>query len=174
MNTAMTTAVIPSPAVDVDKIWQLLDSVMDPEIPVLSLVDLGVVRDVVATEQEIEVVITPTYSGCPAMRMMEESILTKLFGNGFEHVKVTRVLSPPWTTDWLTADGRRKLLDYGIVPPAEAAGSKRALWDDEPALRCPRCESERTHCVSVFGSTPCKSLYRCEECLEPFEYFKCL
>jgi ring-1,2-phenylacetyl-CoA epoxidase subunit PaaD len=174
MNPAMTTAVGPTPAVDVDKIWQLLGSVMDPEIPVLSLVDLGVVRDVVATENEVEVVITTTYSGCPAMRMMEDSIVTELRGSGFERVTVKRVLFPPWTTDWITVDGRRKLLEYGIVPPARAAGSKRALWDEELALQCPRCASERTRCISDFGSTPCKALYRCEECLEPFEYFKCL
>ena len=174
MSAVMTTAASPAPVVDMGRIWRLLGSVMDPEIPVLSLVDLGVVRDVIANANELEVVITPTYSGCPAMRVMEEGIVKQLHDNGYEHVQVKRVLSPPWTTDWITAEGRRKLLEYGIVPPAGAAGSKRALWDDEPALRCPRCESERTRCVSVFGSTPCKALYRCEECLEPFEYFKCL
>jgi len=170
----MTTAARPTPVVERDGIWRLLGSVMDPEIPVLSLVDLGVVRDVTVTDQEVEVVITPTYSGCPAMRVMEKSILTALRGSGFECVQVKRVLSPPWTTDWITADGRRKLLEYGIAPPARASDSKRALWDEEPGLRCPRCESEHTRCVSDFGSTPCKALYRCEDCLEPFEYFKCL
>ena len=174
MSAVMTTAASPAPVVEMGRIWRLLGSVMDPEIPVLSLVDLGVVRDVIASGNELEVVITPTYSGCPAMRVMEEGIVKQLHDNGYEHVQVKRVLSPPWTTDWITAEGRRKLLEYGIVPPAGAAGSKRALWDEGPGLRCPRCESERTCCVSDFGSTPCKALYRCEDCLEPFEYFKCL
>ena len=151
----------------------LLQSVADPEIPVLSVIDLGIVRDVRVSREGVEVSVAPTYTGCPATEVIEQMIAAKLERNGFENVTIKRVLSPPWTTDWLTESGRRKLADYGIAPPAGRAG-KRSLLASELRIHCPRCSTDRTTRVSEFGSTPCKASYKCDQCLEPFEYFKCL
>ena len=152
----------------------LLESVTDPEVPVLTVNDLGIIRDVrLAEDGALEVVITPTYSGCPAMGVIEINIRAALQEGGFENVRVVTVLSPAWTTDWLSADGRRKLLEYGIAPPAEASLDKKALFGERKALVCPHCGSLETEMISQFGSTACKALFRCRECLEPFDYFKC-
>ncbi|MBA1147461.1 phenylacetate-CoA oxygenase subunit PaaJ [Ectothiorhodospiraceae bacterium WFHF3C12] len=151
-----------------------LETVTDPEIPVLTIADLGILQDVHVTEDGVEVVITPTYSGCPAMRTIEENIVEVLGRHGVDDVRVTTRISPPWTTDWLSEEGRRKLLAYGIAPPAEQSTSKKALFGTSPVIACPQCGSTRTSRISEFGSTACKALYRCEDCLEPFDYFKCI
>lgn len=156
------------------EIWRLLEEVKDPEIPVLSVVDLGIVRQVKCSDIEVEVLITPTYSGCPAMNTIEVDILEALRAEGYSGPKVTTVLSPAWTTDWLSEAGKDKLLRFGIAPPRGGAPSKRALFVDRGPIQCPRCQSERTERVSEFGSTACKALYRCIDCREPFDYFKCI
>ena len=156
------------------EIWTLLEDVTDPEIPVLTVADLGVLREVRAEAGAVEVVITPTYSGCPAMNTIESDIQRRLEDAGYREVKVTTVLAPAWTTDWLSEAGRAKLAGFGIAPPAEASGSKRALFGEEPVVACPHCGSQNTECVSQFGSTACKAQYRCRACLEPFDYFKCI
>jgi len=154
------------------EIWQWLADVPDPEIPVVSVVDLGMVRDVRVSGAGVEVDVAPTYSGCPATEVIEDSIVAKLRSEGLDDVTVRRVLSPPWTTDWISDAGRQKLRAYGIAPPAAAAGKRELLG--RPAVRCPRCNAEQTTLVSEFGSTACKASYKCGECLEPFEYFKCI
>ena len=156
-----------------DKVWQLLEQVSDPEIPVLSIIDLGIVREVKLDNNEVEVVITPTYSGCPAMDMIAVNIKASLQEVGIDPVKVTTVLSPAWTTDWMSEEGRHKLKEYGIAPPLKGAYDKSALFGAERVVPCPHCNSSNTHMVSLFGSTACKSLYKCNVCLEPFDYFKC-
>ena len=155
-------------------IWQLLENVHDPEIPVLSVVDLGVIRSIVQTDDGVELKITPTYSGCPAMNTIAQDIRQCLENAGFASVKVNMVLSPAWTTDWLSERGKQKLLEYGIAPPVEPLASSKALCGAEPQVSCPQCQSTHTTMLSLFGSTACKALYRCEDCLEPFDYFKCL
>ena len=155
-----------------DEILRWLGQVPDPEIPVLSITDLGIVRDVEIGER-VTVALAPTYSGCPATEVIEKSVLDALQDHGIDDVEIKRVLSPPWTTDWITEEGRDKLRDYGIAPPERGAG-KRALLRGERQVACPRCASIATERVSEFGSTACKASYRCSECLEPFEYFKCI
>jgi ring-1,2-phenylacetyl-CoA epoxidase subunit PaaD len=148
--------------------------VCDPEIPVLTLNDLGVIRNVeVSRDGSIEIAITPTYSGCPAMRVMELDLQTALMKAGFEKARIKTILSPAWTTDWMSKEGREKLLAYGIAPPA-AKASRRALFGQDVSLACPRCASTQTVEISEFGSTACKSLWRCQSCLEPFDAFKCI
>jgi ring-1,2-phenylacetyl-CoA epoxidase subunit PaaD len=159
---------------NVEDVWQVLHDVKDPEIPVLSVVNLGIVRAVELKGDDLEVVITPTYSGCPAMNMIEADVRETLKRCGFPDAKVTTVLSPAWTTDWITEEGRDKLRAYGIAPPEQASGSKLALFGVQPDIACPRCSSTATEMVSEFGSTACKALYRCNSCLEPFDYFKCI
>lgn len=155
-------------------VWRLLAEVPDPEIPVLNVVELGVIRYVrSADERQVEVGVSPTYTGCPATEVIQRSIKDKLQSAGFDPVKVTSVLAPPWTSDWLTESAREKLKDYGIAPPQHAVGNPRHLFR-EPNVPCPRCASSQTQRVSEFASTPCKALYRCRACLEPFEYFKCI
>ncbi|MCA1413621.1 phenylacetate-CoA oxygenase subunit PaaJ [Bradyrhizobium sp. NBAIM20] len=151
--------------------WDAAASVVDPEIPVLSIADLGVLRDVVLDGDHVEVAITPTYSGCPAMNMIALEIEVALERAGFRHARVRTVLSPAWTTDWLTEDGRKKLCAYGIAPP-QAASSRRALFGAQ-TVACPQCGSDKTELLSEFGSTSCKALWRCKACREPFDYFKC-
>lgn len=155
------------------QVWLWLEEVADPEIPVLSVVDLGIVRDVRAGDDGVEVDVAPTYSGCPATEVIERSIVEHLERRGLQSVRIRRRLSPPWTTDWISAAGRKKLREYGIAPPSGSA-DKRELRAVRPIVNCPRCGSAETALVSQFGSTPCKAAYRCESCLEPFEYFKCL
>ena len=155
-------------------VYELLAAVPDPEIPVLSVLDLGIVRHVdVRRDGSVEVGITPTYSGCPATPMIKTDILAALAGAGIRATAVD-VLAPAWSSDWLSEAGRRKLEAWGIAPPTQAVASPRALVYADPAVACPRCHSMATERVSEFGSTPCKALYRCTACLEPFDYFKCL
>lgn len=161
------------PAVS-QEIWDVLRNVTDPEIPVLSVTDMGIVRDVVQTPDAIEVSITPTYSGCPAMDAIGKDILRALTEKGFKNVSVKQVLSPAWTTDWITDEGKRKLEEYGIAPPTESTAEKSVLFGEHKAVRCPRCKSEHTTMISNFGSTACKALWKCEDCKEPFDYFKCI
>ena len=152
----------------------LLSAVCDPEVPVLTIEDLGIVRGLYLLEDgTLEVVITPTYSGCPAMNVIEINIRAALQEGGFDPVKVTTVLSPAWTTDWLSEAGRSKLEAFGIAPPAERSADKKALLGEKRIIACPHCGSDNTEMISQFGSTACKSLFRCLDCLEPFDYFKC-
>jgi len=157
-----------------ERVYAILGTVPDPEIPVLSVLDLGVIRHVLAApDGSVEVGVTPTYSGCPATPMIKADILRALEEAGIRATAVD-VLSPPWTSDWLSAEGRRKLEAYGIAPPATSVASLRAMLQADPIVACPRCHSRETERISEFGSTPCKALYRCTDCLEPFDYFKCL
>jgi ring-1,2-phenylacetyl-CoA epoxidase subunit PaaD len=151
--------------------WDVAGGVVDPEIPVLTIADLGVLREVTVSEGRIEVTITPTYSGCPAMNMIALEIELALERAGFRGSKIRTVLSPAWTTDWMSEDGRRKLREYGIAPPL-ASSSRRALFGVEQVV-CPQCGSPNTEVLSEFGSTSCKALWRCKSCREPFDYFKC-
>jgi ring-1,2-phenylacetyl-CoA epoxidase subunit PaaD len=151
--------------------WTVAAAVVDPEIPVLTIADLGVLRDVSLRDGRIEVAITPTYSGCPAMNMIALEIELALERAGFAEPLVRTVLSPAWTTDWMSEEGRRKLRDYGVAPPLPAS-SRRALFGVQ-AVACPQCSSENTELLSEFGSTSCKALWRCKSCREPFDYFKC-
>jgi ring-1,2-phenylacetyl-CoA epoxidase subunit PaaD len=159
---------------DIDNIYKLLESVKDPEIPVLSVRDLGILRNVeIEDDGKVVVTITPTYSGCPAMDTIEREVKEKLEGAGLE-VEVKTQISPAWTTDWMTKEGRKKREQYGIAPPAETTADKASLLGKKKTIRCPRCKSENTKLISQFGSTACKALYRCEDCDEPFDYFKCI
>ncbi len=155
-------------------ILRILEEVCDPEIPVLTIQDLGIIRDVVVKDNgAVEVVITPTYSGCPAMNAIEVHIRAVLQEHGIEPVTVTTVLTPAWTTDWITGRGRQKLLEFGIAPPQKSSADKSALFEEARNIPCPQCGSCHTEMISQFGSTACKALYRCLDCREPFDYFKC-
>lgn len=150
--------------IDKAQVHEWLAEVLDPEVPALSIVDLGIVREVeVSAADVVTVTLTPTYSGCPATEVIETSVTEALNSRGIGNVCIKRVLSPPWTTDWITAEGREKLRRYGIAPPSPSL-----------TIACPQCESLNTERVSEFGSTACKASWRCCDCLEPFEYFKCL
>lgn len=140
----------------------------------LTVVDLGVVRAVDLSGKNPLVKITPTYSGCPAMNEIEQNILAKLKAEGLENVKVKTVLSPPWTTDWMTDKGKQKLREYGIAPPEGSSEDKSVLFGKPKQVQCPHCKSKNTELVSQFGSTACKALHRCLDCREPFDYFKCI
>lgn len=153
-------------------VWDTLSRVPDPEIPILSIVDLGIVRFVRWRQGALHVGITPTYSGCPATEVIRRSIVAALEAVGHSGVVLEEVLAPAWTSDWLTAEGRAKLLEFGIAPPAAALTNPRRLL--RATIACPRCGSLATTQISEFGSTPCKAHYRCEECREPFDYFKCI
>ncbi len=162
------------PTLTTADIWAVLEAVSDPEIPVLTVTDLGIVRDVKLHDDGLtEIVITPTYSGCPAMNTIEVNIRAVLEEHGVAPVKVTTVLQPAWTTDWMTERGRQKLLAYGIAPPVNGTADKGALFAEQPEVACPQCGSVHTELVSQFGSTACKAMYRCLDCREPFDYFKC-
>ncbi len=150
------------------EIWTLLEEVTDPEVPVLSVLDLGIVRKVNVDKTGVEVIITPTYSGCPAMDMISMNIKLHLVSNGYKNVKITPILSPAWTTDWMTEAGKRKLKEYGIAPPGTRSDASAELF-----IECPQCHSHDTKLLSQFGSTACKALYQCNVCKEPFDYFKC-
>jgi ring-1,2-phenylacetyl-CoA epoxidase subunit PaaD len=156
-----------------DKVWEWLEAVPDPEIPVLSVIDLGIVRQVTVSADGVEISVAPTYSGCPATEVIEKSIVDCLIDRGVGNVEIKRVLSPPWTTAWISDAGRDKLRAYGIAPPQDDTG-KRAILDAVRTIACPRCKETTTTLVSEFGSTPCKASYKCDACLEPFEYFKCI
>ena len=164
------------------QIWDWLSRVPDPEIPVISRTDLGIIRDVEWDRDTLVVTVTPTYSGCPATSAINLDIERALRDRGVEKIRLERRISPPWTTDWISAEGRRKLHDYGIAPPVDGTAADgrlagriaRLSGKADPTIACPRCGSTRTEKVSQFGSTPCKASYRCRDCLEPFDYFKCI
>lgn len=159
--------------VDAAQIRSYLEEVSDPEIPVLTIIDLGVVQQIIYQDQQWVVELTPTYSGCPAMQQIETDILHKLKEKGLANATVKHVLSPAWTTDWISEEGRQKLRLYGIAPPVNEP-DKTALFAEPPRVSCPKCNSKDTRMVSLFGSTACKAQYQCNVCLEPFDYFKCL
>ena len=156
-----------------EEIYSWLEEVSDPEVPVLSIIDLGVVRNVSFENNAWQITFTPTYSGCPAMQTMEEEILLKLKERGLSTVKILTTLSPAWTTDWLSENGRKKLKAYGIAPP-EDEQDKSLLFSSPTIVPCPVCNSKNTRLISQFGSTACKAHYQCSACQEPFDYFKCL
>lgn len=147
-----------------DEVWQWLDAVPDPEIPVISIVDLGIVRNVAWDGPTLEIAVTPTYSGCPATSVIAIDIETAMRERGIDDIRIKTQISPTWSTDWLTARGRSKLEQYGIAPPRAAGGPER----------CPHCNATDVEKISQFGSTPCKAQWRCRDCLEPFDYFKCI
>ena len=154
----------PDRAPGTEAVWEVLDRVPDPEIPVISVTDLGIVRDVAWRGDTLEITVTPTYSGCPATRVIARDIEAALRAVGHDKLRIATRIAPPWTTDWMSARGRARLRDYGIAPP-EPGGTPAA---------CPRCGGDRLSRVSQFGSTPCKAHWRCDDCLEPFDYFKCI
>ncbi len=164
----------------VEQVWTWLADVADPEIPVISVVDLGIVRQVAFDGAACVVTITPTYSGCPAMQVIADAVTEALRAHGLAEVRLVNQLSPAWTTDWMSESGKAKLAGYGIAPPAQQVidisalshGVKRGATS-APAVACPRCGSLHTSLTSQFGSTPCKALYKCLDCREPFDYFKC-
>ncbi len=153
-----------------EEIIHILSEVTDPEIPVLSISDLGILRGVEVSDEKIKIQITPTYSGCPAMDTIQEDIRSSLAKHGLENVEISQVLSPAWTSEWMSESGKQKLRDYGIAAPAAQGCSMNG--DDQPES-CPHCHSENIELISRFASTACKALYRCLDCLEPFDYFKC-
>jgi ring-1,2-phenylacetyl-CoA epoxidase subunit PaaD len=157
--------------------WAVLQTVLDPEVPVVSVCELGIVRDVLLQDDGLQVVLTPTYSGCPATELIESNVVAALVAAGLGPVSVTLQRAPAWTTDWISAEGRAKLRDYGIAPPGPALADEGVVMQfmprrQAPALDCPRCGSANTERISAFGSTACKALYRCLACKEPFEHFK--
>ncbi|MFL5739699.1 MAG: 1,2-phenylacetyl-CoA epoxidase subunit PaaD [Flavisolibacter sp.] len=159
--------------IEKEAIWQFLEEVKDPEIPVISVIDLGIVRSVDTSGEEIKIVITPTYSGCPAMDVIRMDIRLKLMEKGFKNVSIEQQLSPAWTTDWMSEEGKKKLQDYGIAPPNPRQQFCTSEMFREEAVSCPRCHSFHTQLISQFSSTACKALYRCLDCQESFDYFKC-
>ena len=160
--------------ISIQKIWSILETVTDPEIPALTVTDLGIIRDVKLNEDEVEVIITPTYTGCPAMDMITMNIRLALLEQGYNKIKITSVLSPAWTTDWMSEAGKKKLKAYGIAPPnPKQVVCDTKLFAEQEAIQCPHCDSYHTKLISQFGSTACKALYQCEDCKEPFDYFKC-
>lgn len=171
-----------TPQPDLAEIWRWLSEVPDPEIPVISLTDLGIIRDVAWREDTLVVTVTPTYSGCPATTVINLDIEAALRARGIGKLRLERQLSPPWTTDWLTEAGREKLRAYGIAPPVDGTAADgrlagrvaRLAGGTNLTIACPRCGSTRTERISQFGSTPCKASWRCTDCLEPFDYFKCI
>jgi ring-1,2-phenylacetyl-CoA epoxidase subunit PaaD len=170
-------------AIEEQKIWALLEEVKDPEVPVLSILDLGIVRDIKVSSTgvpplggqgaAVSITITPTYSGCPAMDVISMDIRLKLIEKGYRNVTIQQSLSPAWTTDWMTEEGKRKLKEYGIAPPNPKQQFCTTEMFREEAVECPRCNSYHTELISQFASTACKSMYRCLDCKEAFDYFKC-
>ena len=165
----------------VEQVWSWLGEVPDPEIPVISLTDLGIIRDVAYEGETLVVTVTPTYSGCPATSVINFEIDKRLRAGGVTDLRLERQLTPPWTTDWIAPEARAALKAYGIAPPIDGtaadgvlAGRIARLAGENLAVECPRCGSTHTEMVSRFGSTPCKAAYRCRDCLEPFDYFKCI
>ncbi len=162
-----------APHTDLSKVKEAIASITDPEIPVLSVYDLGVIHDVKITGETVHIELMPTYSGCPAMDTIATDISLALAEIKYL-TKINLILSPPWSTDRITDEGRKKLEEYGIATPLSESADKRALLDGEKIVKCPQCGSTSTGLISQFGSTACKALFKCEDCLEPFDYFKCL
>jgi len=160
--------------IDRNQIIEILKGVSDPEIPVLTIEDLGILRDASVDEEgKVTVQITPTYTGCPAMDMIRVNIKAALQEHGINDVDVIQSLNPIWTTDWITEDGKQKLKEYGIAPPVEQTTDKSFINGEKKIVPCPQCDSKNTELVSLFGSTACKAFYKCLDCKEPFDYFKC-
>jgi len=155
------------------EIWYLLQEVKDPEVPVLSVIDLGIVRDVKINNDTINIIITPTYSGCPAMDVISMDIRLKLIEKGYRNISVQQQLSPAWTTDWMSEEGKQKLKSFGIAPPNPKQQFCSSEMFKEEAIECPHCNSYHTEVISQFSSTACKAMYRCLDCKEAFDYFKC-
>ena len=151
----------------------ILEQVSDPEIPVLTVLDMGVIREAQQRGNKVYIKLTPTYSGCPAMDVISDDLKAELSKHNLE-AEVELVLSPAWSTDWLSEEGKQKMAEYGIAPPLEASADKAALLGNEAVVPCTNCRSTNTHLVSQFGSTACKALFQCDDCQEPFDYFKCL
>jgi len=156
------------------EVFDLIAEIPDPEIPVISIKELGILQKVVVSGTDCTVTITPTYSGCPAMKVIEDDIKIKLKDVGIHQVKVELVYSPAWTTDWISDEAKEKLRKYGIAPPDHSTIDKAVLLGKPRELKCPQCDSKNTEMISQFGSTACKALYKCLDCKEPFDYFKCL
>ncbi len=154
------------------RIYDILSEVLDPEVPVLSVLDMGIVREVNVEGDQVEVVVTPTYSGCPATKVIEDQILAALRQAGYAQAKTRTSLFPPWTTDWMSEEGKRKLKEYGIAPPVGKADSD--AFEPSRPVPCPFCGSADTQLKSLFGSTACKALFTCGDCRQPFEHFKCI
>ena len=162
-------------AISKEHIISLLSEIPDPEIPVITIIELGVIRDIDITDDtSISLKITPTYSGCPAMKQIEDDMRKKLSDNGITNITINTIFSPPWTTDWITPEAKEKLRKYGIAPPEQTTEDKSWLTGKTKTIACPRCKSQNTKLISQFGSTACKALYQCLDCLEPFDYFKCI
>lgn len=160
--------------IQVQAIWELLKDVNDPEVPVLSITDLGIVRNVEIDDDQVIITITPTYTGCPAVDAINMNIRLTLMEHGYKNVKIKQALSPAWTTEWMTEAGKQKLKAYGIAPPNPMQQvCTPDLFQEDESVQCPRCNSYHTVMISRFGSTACKALYKCEDCHEPFDYFKC-
>ena len=157
-----------------EEIKKVISEIPDPEIPVITIQELGVLRDIFYQEQSLKVVITPTYSGCPAMDRFQKDIIEKLELLKVKSYEIKKQFDPAWTTDWITEEAKLKLKDYGIAPPEHKTIDKKSLLGNKQRIECPRCKTKETELVSQFGSTACKAMYRCTSCLEPFEYFKCL
>ena len=157
-----------------EDIKKVISDIPDPEIPVISIKELGVLRNIFFQEDSLKVVITPTYSGCPAMDRFQKDIVEKLELLKVKSYEIKMQFDPAWTTDWITEEAKKKLRDYGIAPPEHKTKDKNVLLGNKQRVECPRCKTKETELVSQFGSTACKAMYRCISCLEPFEYFKCL
>jgi len=174
MNTDQPYKISSASEYELEAIWQILETVVDPEVPVLSILDLGIVREVKFNDEQVEIVITPTYTGCPAMDMISMNIKLALVKQGYKNIKVSSVLSPAWTTEWMSEAGKEKLRVYGIAPPnVKQQVCNNNLFAPHELVQCPHCNSFHTRRISEFGSTACKSLYQCNDCKEPFDYFKC-
>lgn len=159
--------------IDEATVWKWLGEIADPEVPVLSILDLGIVRNVtIIDDDSVLIKITPTYSGCPAMDLISMQIRMQLMSYGIKNVQVELILYPAWTTDWMTEEGKRKLKEYGIAPPYRKAEKSLDLFEEDH-VPCPKCNATHTEMISKFGATSCKAMYRCLDCLEPFEHFKC-
>jgi ring-1,2-phenylacetyl-CoA epoxidase subunit PaaD len=156
------------------EIYDILSEIPDPEIPVISIKDLGILQRVEVSGTAVEVFITPTYSGCPAMKMIEDQIKEALAPHQITNISVKLIYSPAWTTDWISPEAKEKLRIYGIAPPEHSSVDKCSLLGKPKELKCPQCNSKNTQMISQFGSTACKSLYKCLDCKEPFDYFKCI
>lgn len=158
-----------------EQIWEFLANIPDPEIPVITIEELGVLRNVEILKDKVIITITPTYTGCPAMKLFEDEILKALHKHGIENVELKMVYSPAWTTDWMSEKALKKLKKYGIAPPIKGTQDKGVLFaSGKKIVQCPKCGSKNTTLKSQFGSTACKALYQCNDCLEPFDYFKCI
>lgn len=161
-------------SVNIDEVWDILNNIPDPEIPVISIVELGVIRKI-DFDNQLKITITPTYSGCPATDRFIADIKEQLLSHELPEPEIIFQYSPAWTTDWLTEEAKEKLKNYGIAPPVEGSHDKGFLFESGPkVVKCPKCDSKNTKLISQFGSTACKAMYKCEDCLEPFDYFKCI